>query len=512
MGKRNQNLIDQEVTFAPDEELVSVTDLRGVVTYSNDKFCEVAGFTREELVGKNHNIVRHPDMPKAAFADLWSKLKAKQAWRGAVKNRCKDGRYYWVDAYVTPVYEDGNLTGFQSVRRYLKPEYRKRAEALYKKINNGEKADSKWSLSMSVKQGIYLAVAIAACLLTIFASPYFALLLIALPYLIFKEELFGLHQYLNKSQQKYDSVSRFVFSGTGVISIADFPSKMHEGAIRTIIGRVIDSSTSLYDVVVELKKAAEKATLGVEKETAEVYQVSTAIEEMGASIQEVANNVTLTSQKIEVANQGCEKATKAMTETMQKVSKLADDVESSANASGQLAEEAQRIGNVMSEIQGIADQTNLLALNAAIEAARAGEHGRGFAVVADEVRALSSRTHSATEQIQTSINEIQSTLLTWAKSMNEGKDAAIECVADTRQSRELIEGVYQQISEISGLAFQISTAAEQQTLVSQEVNKSILNVSAASQENLEQVNFVKDASNDINAKAKVLASLGLTFG
>ncbi|GAA6185883.1 PAS domain-containing methyl-accepting chemotaxis protein [Aliiglaciecola sp. NS0011-25] len=511
MGKRNQNIVDQEVTFGVDEELVSVTDLRGVVTYSNDKFCEVAGFTRDEIVGKNHNIVRHPDMPKAAFADLWEKLKAKQPWRGAVKNRCQDGRYYWVDAYVTPVYENGDLKGFQSVRRFLQPEYRKRAEALYSKLNKGEKAERKWALSWGIKHAIFLLLAAAILGATMF-MPYFAVLLVGLPYLVFKSEILSLPNYLKKSQQDYDSVSRFVFSGTGIVSVADFPAKMHQGAIRTIIGRVIDSSASLYNVVVELKSAAERATEGVEKETAEVHQVSAAIEQMGASISEVANNITLTSQKIESANQGCENATKAMTETMHKVSQLAEDVESSANASGQLAEEAQRIGNVMSEIQGIADQTNLLALNAAIEAARAGEHGRGFAVVADEVRALSSRTHSATEQIQTSINEIQSTLLTWAKSMNEGKDAAIECVADTRQSRELIEGVYQQISEISGLAFQISTAAEQQRLVSQEVNDSILNVSNISQENLEQVNFVKEASNDINTKAKVLASLGLTFG
>ncbi|GAB2708479.1 methyl-accepting chemotaxis protein [Aliiglaciecola aliphaticivorans] len=511
MAKRNQSIVDQEVTFGVNEELVSVTDLRGVVTYSNDKFCEVAGFPREELVGKNHNIVRHPEMPKAAFADMWTRLKAKQPWRGAVKNRCKDGRYYWVDAYVTPVYENGELKGFQSVRRFLQPEYRQRAEALYAKLNKGEKAESKWALNWGMKHALFLCLSIAILALTMFI-PYFAVLLVGLPYLIFKNEMVNLPGFLKQSQQDYDSVSRFVFSGTGIVSVADFPAKMHQGAIRTIIGRVIDSSSSLYDVVVELKSAAERATEGVEKETLEVHQVSAAIEQMGVSISEVANNVNLTSQKIESANQGCENATKAMTETMQKVSNLAEDVESSANASEQLAEEAKSIGTVMSEIQGIADQTNLLALNAAIEAARAGEHGRGFAVVADEVRALSSRTHSATEQIQSSINEIQSTLLKWAKSMNEGKDAAIECVADTRQSRELIEGVYQQISEISGLAFQISTAAEQQRVVSQDVSNSIMSVSNISQENLEQVNFVKQASNDINTKAKVLASLGLTFG
>ena len=118
MGKRGQNTINEEVSFT--DELVSTTDLRGVITYANERFCEVAGFTLEELLGKNHNIVRHPSMPKAAFGDLWSHLKEGEAWRGAVKNRCKDGRYYWVDAFVTPTYENGKKIGYQSVRAPLK--------------------------------------------------------------------------------------------------------------------------------------------------------------------------------------------------------------------------------------------------------------------------------------------------------------------------------------------------------------------------------------------------------
>ena len=135
MTRRNQTIVDEEVKFPESEELVSVTDTRGVIRYANRHFCRVAGFTEEELVGKNHNIVRHPDMPKAAFADMWEKLKAGLAWRGAVKNRCKDGRYYWVDAFVTPVFESGELTGYQSVRTTLADETKRKADSLYKQIN-----------------------------------------------------------------------------------------------------------------------------------------------------------------------------------------------------------------------------------------------------------------------------------------------------------------------------------------------------------------------------------------
>ncbi len=124
MGKRNQSIIDEEVKFS--EELVSTTDLRGVITYANDAFCRVAGYSYDELVGKNHNLVRHPDMPKAAFHDLWQHLKLGNSWRGAVKNRCKDGRYYWVDAFVTPIFSQ--ILGLRS----WKPDFRtKILEARY---------------------------------------------------------------------------------------------------------------------------------------------------------------------------------------------------------------------------------------------------------------------------------------------------------------------------------------------------------------------------------------------
>lgn len=145
MNNRNSQVVDQEVIFSNNEDLVSTTDKRGVITYANEAFCQVAGFSLEELVGQNHSVVRHPDMPKAAFKDLWDHLKNEQPWRGAVKNKCKDGRYYWVDAYVTPIYQDGTLTGYQSVRTQLKPEYKENANKIYTKLNNGGSLTSKFN-------------------------------------------------------------------------------------------------------------------------------------------------------------------------------------------------------------------------------------------------------------------------------------------------------------------------------------------------------------------------------
>jgi aerotaxis receptor len=510
MPRAEKFVVNEEVKFSAGEELVSVTDTQGVVQYANDGFCRVAGFTYDELVGQHHNIVRHPDMPKQAFADMWSKLKSKQAWRGAVKNRCKDGRYYWVDAFVTPKFDDGELTGYQSVRTVLQPEYRQRAESLYGQLNNG-KNPGKALLTGRIKDGLYLLLGMIMASAALF-YPAVAFFLIVLPYIIFKDELIGLRTKIIAQQNEYDSISRFIFSGNDASSVFDFSKKMQEGRIKTIIGRVMDSTLALSKGGDVLKQSSQKAKQGVELQASELHQVSVAVEEMVASNAEVTSNTALTSKKVDSVHKDCKLATDSMSSTMNKVSKLATEVAESAATAGALAEEAKKISGIMQEIQGIADQTNLLALNAAIEAARAGEQGRGFAVVADEVRALSSRTHAATEQIQSSVGEIQTTLLEWSHSMSKGKESAEECVIDTENTRTLVFKVYEQVSEISDLANQISVASEQQSVVSREISENILNISDASSDNLQQADIVAQESSNIETRTKALTALGTTFG
>ena len=128
-----------EQFFASNEILVSETDPSSVIKTANAAFCKIAGFTEEELVGKTHNVVRHPDMPIEAFADMWRTIKAGKQWYGMVKNRCENGDYYWVKATVTPVYEGTNLLGYRSVRKQPARDEVMAAERLYQRLKNGEK-------------------------------------------------------------------------------------------------------------------------------------------------------------------------------------------------------------------------------------------------------------------------------------------------------------------------------------------------------------------------------------
>lgn len=129
--------IDEEYNFE-DGLIVSSTDLKGIVTYANRKFCEMSGYTKEELVGSNHNIIRHPDMPRVAFDNLWSKIRNGEEWEGVVKNLRQDGKYYWVHTFITPIREDGRVMGYSAARRPVNKKEIKDAQSLYHELSQQE--------------------------------------------------------------------------------------------------------------------------------------------------------------------------------------------------------------------------------------------------------------------------------------------------------------------------------------------------------------------------------------
>lgn len=504
-----------EVTLLSTEQLISITDLKGNITYANENFCRISGYSYIELIGQHHNIVRHPDMPKMAFADLWEKLKQGNSWRGMVKNRCKNNNnFYWVDAYITPVYENNRIIGYQSVRTCPTTAQKTAAEKLYTKINKG-KTLTEFSINISLKRLIaFTLLLLSSVFIGINYSATAAivqLITFTLFAIIFLEEMFVLPKHIKSTKEKYDSPSRLLFAGKGISALLGYPSLLQQAKVRTILGRSHNSGTLLTNLASMLSQTSEQTLSGLLEENNQLSQLTTAITQMSVTINEISENTIEAHDKvIEIVDQ-CNQSICTIDESEVKINKLSQEVENAASSAQSLVQDTANIAKIMDEIEGIADQTNLLALNAAIEAARAGEQGRGFAVVASEVRTLAGRTQSATEHIRKSVIELQQTLTSWSSVMLVSRDDANNCVNNTNEAKLGMNNIKTMVDNVSDITAQIATAAEEQSAVANEINLNIHILGRISKQNTESAEGVNKNSIKVNENANALEELSSTF-
>ncbi|MGE4328948.1 methyl-accepting chemotaxis protein [Diaphorobacter sp.] len=488
----NSPVTGRDYDYPPDELLVSLTNARGEITHCNPAFVRVSGFAYDELMGQPHNLIRHPDMPPAAFKDMWSTIGRGKPWTGLVKNRRKNGDHYWVRANVTPVLEGGKPVGYMSVR--VKPSAAEvaAAEDLYARMR--AEADA-GRTTLVLREGAVLhtglrgwlqrlsGFGLAARMALALGVPALAALLPDLldvqgmPAVIWRAAVLALggaaavayfHHYFTAALQEAERFAGDI-AGCNLSTTAHTDLPGAPGALGALMRRLAQIQVNLRAVVGDVRTEVQ----GFAATAAQVAQGGL---ELSARTEAQAGHLQQTAAAME-------QLSGAVAHTADAANHMADESGRSTAVAGRggaaIAEVGQsmerirqssaRMGEIIGVIEGIAFQTNLLALNAAVEAARAGEQGRGFAVVAGEVRALAQRSASAAKEISGLIRQTADGVADGSQRMAQAGGTIAEVV-------DAVQRVGSHVQEIS-------TATREQSQGIGQVNGAIAQLDGMTQQN-----------------------------
>ncbi len=509
--RKNLPVTDREVVLRDHHLIVSMTDAKGVITDCNGDFCEISGFSRDELIGQAHNIVRHPDMPQAAFAHLWQQLQAGKPWMGVVKNRCKNGDYYWVSAYVIPVKEAGKVVGFQSVRRKASSEQIARAAALYSGeivLSAGRYGQllsgmTPWLQALLAGWGPLILVSLLLGVglldmskLCLFATPFVA----ACGWWVRKSRA-GLDTLAGSVMD--NPLSAYIYTGRNdMMGHWEFALLAERERLSTVLACLRHSASSLETNAGKTRKVAEVACHSIDEQNRESSAILNSVNSISMSIAEVANETHRSADSTQQLNQETHSGQLQVERTVSKISQLTESVVEVAGCIEALSRDSQDISKVLEVIRGIADQTNLLALNAAIEAARAGEQGRGFAVVADEVRSLAIRTQEATGQINEMISKLQAAAQSAVSSMNLNRTLADEGRESVVSTGQVLEKIFAAVNGMTDMTRRIARAADEQHDGSGQISERVGRVS-------ELAIVARGLAADVVSEASLLSELAV---
>lgn len=512
---RNNGPVTQHEYVLPDgATLVSTTDLQSFITYVNPAFIAASGFTREELLGQPHNMIRHPDMPAEAFRDMWATLKSGQPWSALVKNRRKDGGFYWVRANVTPVLENGRVSGYMSVRTKPTRDEVQSAERLYRTMREEAAAGTLVhtlaegsvlrntlagrigrALRLGVKTRITLGVVglgmvplLGNALPTSWHTPVVvasAAASLALAWWLRATTVAPL-------ERSTDIVNRMAAGDlTQRLEVRrlDEIGRLNRGLsqlnvnLQAVVADVRSEVDGIHTASREIASGNNDLSARTEAQAGSLQQTASSLEQMTATI---AQNAESSRKAAALASQAAEIAQQGGTAALQAAGRMQEIRGASA-----------RIADIIGTVDAISFQTNILALNAAVEAARAGEAGRGFAVVAAEVRALAQRTSGAAREIKALIEDA-------AVKVDAG-NTLVNSTGDTAQ--QTLEAV----RKLDALVAEISAASAEQAAGVVQVNAAVANLDTLTQQNAAMVEQLSASAASLNGQAAVVAEAVRVF-